>query len=99
MGLEGSFDADAVRNLAHGKRGVESALALADDDPFERLVTVTATFGDAHLYDHRIAWLKVRHIGLQLFVFDGFHDFVSTHLFPTPLTEMPGPVQEPGVTK
>ena len=77
MGLESTFNTNAVRDFAHGEGGTEATVADADDDTFVGLQTLTLAFLDTHLYDHGVAGAEIRHVLLQLSLFNQLNDFVS----------------------
>src|SRR5687768_12073376 len=58
--LEHTLDALTVRNLAHGERRIESAVAARDDDAFVGLHTLTIAFLHLHFHDDRVAGREVR---------------------------------------
>src|SRR5581483_5127612 len=55
VGLEDALHALAMRNLAHGERGVQSAIADGNHDALVRLHALAIAFHDLHLHDHRVA--------------------------------------------
>src|SRR5262249_21951161 len=49
IGLKGSFDPFATRNLAHDKRGIEPTISLGDDDTLVGLHPFALAFDHAHV--------------------------------------------------
>ena len=70
----GTLDAFAVGQLAHGERGVEAAVALGDDHPFERLQALAVALLDLDLHHQGIARGEVRNLALHLFRFELLDD-------------------------
>src|SRR5690606_17107860 len=55
VGLERTLDTFARRDLADDECGVETAVALGDDNAFEGLEPLASAFLDLHLDDHGVA--------------------------------------------
>jgi hypothetical protein len=70
VGLEHALDAVAVRDLAHGERGVEAGVLLADDHAFVGLDAFAIAFLDLDVDDHGIAGAEVGQLALDLFGFE-----------------------------
>jgi hypothetical protein len=61
IGLEGTLDALAGRDLAHDEIRVEAAIALGNHHAFERLDALAITFDHIHIDDHGIAGSELGH--------------------------------------
>src|SRR5690606_39624317 len=68
--LKHPLDALAVRDLAHGERRVQAAIALRDHDALVGLQPLAIALGDSHLHDDGITRSEVRNIGFQLLALD-----------------------------
>ena len=74
--LEHAFHALAVRDLAHGDRGVEAAVAARDHDAFVGLHALAVAFLHLHVHDDGVAGLEFRHLARGAFGFDLLDDVV-----------------------
>src|SRR5690606_10408972 len=70
VGLEHALDAVAVRDLAHGERGVEAGVLLADDHAFVGLDALAVAFLDLDVDDDGVARAEGRQLALDLFGFE-----------------------------
>src|SRR5687768_3321894 len=68
--LEHALHAFAVRNLAHGERRVEAAIAARDDDAFVGLHALAVAFLHLHLDDDGVAGREVRNFLVEPFGFE-----------------------------
>ncbi len=60
VGLEHALDAVAVRDLAHGERGVQAGVLGGDDDAFVGLHALAAAFLHLHVDDNGVALAELR---------------------------------------
>src|SRR4026209_1903930 len=74
VGLEHALDALAVRDLAHGERGVEPAVAARDHHTLVGLDTLAVAFFDFYLDDDGVARAEVRHLALHALSFERGND-------------------------
>ncbi|KAG1458535.1 hypothetical protein G6F57_014671 [Rhizopus arrhizus] len=58
--LERTFHGFTRRNLAHGERGVQAAVALGDNNAFESLHALASAFNDVHAHDDGVTRSKFR---------------------------------------
>ena len=66
VGLEHALDAEAVRDLADGERGVQAAVLLGDDHAFEGLHALAVAFLHLDVDDHRVTGAELRQLALDL---------------------------------
>src|ERR1043166_3268286 len=64
------LDSFAIRNAAHGKRLVQPAAFAADNDAGKNLNSFLVAFHYPRVHANAVADLEVRHVALQLFLFD-----------------------------
>src|SRR4029077_20586656 len=62
LGLQHTLHTLAVRDLAHGERGIQSAVAAGYHDSLVGLHALAVTLDHLHLHDHGIAGLEVRNL-------------------------------------
>src|SRR5690606_6068953 len=67
--LEGTLNAHAVGDLAHGEGRTQTAVALADIHTLEGMQTLADAFLDAYLYHDGIAGAEFRQVCLPLCLF------------------------------
>src|SRR5271154_1443142 len=70
MHREDSLDADAVRNLAHGKRRAIGAAVHFDHDAFEGLDALLLAFDDLDVNANRVADTEFRQVLAQAPLFE-----------------------------
>src|SRR5690606_11984421 len=70
VGLEHALHALPMRNLAHGKRGVEPTVAPGDDDALVGLHALAVALGDLHLHYDGVTRLEVRDLARHALLFD-----------------------------
>src|SRR5262249_51888116 len=85
VGLEHALDAFAVRNLAHGERGVEATIATRNDDAFVGLHAFAVAFLHFHFDDHGVAGREVRNLLVEAFALELGNDVAHVAL-PIPFT-------------
>src|SRR5690606_29756479 len=66
VGLEHALDAVAVRDLAHGERGVEAGVLLADDHAFIGLDALAVALLHLHVHDDGVAGTEFGELALDL---------------------------------
>src|SRR5690606_13060636 len=74
-----TLNADAVGNLAHSERRVQTAVALGDADAFEGLQTLAVAFLDLDLNDHGVTGAELGQILLHLFSVKLRNNLVGAH--------------------
>src|SRR4029078_2392916 len=69
-----ALSAFAMRNLAHGERGVQAAIALRDHDAFVSLDALALAFLDIHFDDDGVARTEFRPFALHSLAFERLDD-------------------------
>src|SRR5450759_2484151 len=80
MGLEGTLDALAGRNLAHDERRIEPAVAPGDHHAFVGLDALAVAFYHVDVHHHRVTGLEIGNAFPEARDFFGFEFLYQVHI-------------------